>query len=58
MDKQQIEKLETLGIDCSQTTIDIFDNLLELAVHLNELLEMSEEERFAAELDRLKRNSN
>lgn len=58
MDKEQIKKLERLGINTNQPTIDIFDNLLNVAEHLYNLLEADEEERFKKELERIKKPSN
>lgn len=56
MDKQQIEKLEKLGIDCSQSSIDIFCNLLDLCVFFSEELEVREEDRMRHQIYLLSKN--
>lgn len=53
MDREQIKKLERLGIDTSQCSLDVFDNLLELCVWLYEELEVKEEDKFRYEIYRL-----
>lgn len=53
MDKEQIKKLERLGIDSSQCSIDIFENLLEVAIFLYDELEIREEDRMRVEINRL-----
>lgn len=53
MDKEQIKKLERLGIDTSQNTIDIFHNLLEVAIYFLDELEIKEEDRMRIEINRL-----
>lgn len=58
MDKTQIYKLECLGIDTSQTTIDIFSNLLDLAEFLYDELSIQEEDRFKIQLYRLRQPTN
>ena len=59
MDESQIIKLKHLGIDTNQTTIDIFDNLLELAIFMYEELEIKEEDRMRIEINRVtKKPSN
>lgn len=55
MDKEQIKKLERLGIDTSQNSIDIFHNLLELCIWLYEEVEIKEEDRMRIEINRLSR---
>jgi hypothetical protein len=55
MDKEQIKKLEKLGIDCSQNSVDIFHNLLELCIWLYEEVEIKEEDRMRSEIFRLSR---
>lgn len=57
MDKEQIKKLERLGIDSSQCSIDVFDNLLDLCGFLYDELEIKEEDRFKLELYRLSRKA-
>lgn len=58
MDKEQIKKLKDLGIDTTQCSVDIFDNLLELAVWLAEEVEQSELERFQKEINRVLKPTN
>lgn len=58
MDKLQLQKLKALGINTENTSIEIFEDLLAVAVHLNTLLELTEEDRFAAEIERVKQNTN
>lgn len=58
MDKQQIQKLKRLGIDTDNTTIEIFEDLINVAIHLFEELEMTEEDRFKIELYRHKNPTN
>lgn len=58
MDRSQLQKLEKLGINTENTTIEIFEDLLNVAEYLNDLLELNEEERFRQELERIKKNTN
>jgi hypothetical protein len=58
MDKQQIQKLKKLGISTDKNTIDIFEDLINVAIYLYEELEIKEEDRFKVELFRLKKPSN
>lgn len=58
MDNQQIKKLKKLGIDTNRSTIDIFEDLINVAEYLHDMLEINEEERFRAELERLKKKTN
>lgn len=58
MDKQQIQKLKRLGIETDNTTIEIFEDLINVATHLFEELEMREEDKFKLELYRHKKPSN
>ena len=58
MDKQQIYRLQKLGINTDNCTIDIFEDLLNIAEHLFEELEIREEDRFKTELYRLKNPTN
>jgi hypothetical protein len=58
MDKQQILRLKRLGIDTDKNTIDIFEDLINVAIYLYEELEIKEEDRFKVELFRLKKPSN
>lgn len=58
MDKEQLQKLEKLGINTNQTTIDIFANLLDLCEFLYDEAGIREEDRFKIELHRLKKPSN
>jgi hypothetical protein len=58
MDKQQIQKLKKLGINTDNTTIEIFQDLINVAIYLYEELEIKEEDRFKVELFRLKKPSN
>lgn len=55
MDKEQIQKLNKLGIDTNQSSIDIFSNLLELCIWLYEEVEIREEDRMRIEINRLSR---
>ena len=57
MDAKQLWQLEKLGIDCSQNSIDIFSNLLELCIYLYEELEVKEEDRFKEQIYRLSRKA-
>jgi hypothetical protein len=58
MDSQQILRLKRLGIDTDKNTIDIFEDLINVAIYLYEELEIKEEDRFKVELFRLKKPSN
>lgn len=58
MDSQQILRLRRLGINTDNTTIEIFEDLINVATHLFEELEMREEDRFKLELYRHKNPSN
>jgi len=58
MDKTQIYRLQKLGINTDNCTIDIFEDLLNIAEHLYEELEIREEDRFKLELFRLKKPTN
>lgn len=55
MDKEQLQKLEKLGIDSTQCSIDIFSNLLEVATFLYDELSILEEDRMRIEINRLSR---
>jgi len=56
MDKTQIYRLNKLGINTDKCTIDIFEDLLNIAEHLYEELEIREEDRMRIEINRLSRN--
>lgn len=56
MDKTQIYKLERLGIDTSQCSIDIFANLLDLCEFLYDEASIKEEDRMKFDIYRLSRN--
>lgn len=58
MDKQQIQKLKRLGINTDKTTIEIFQDLINVASHLFDELEVREEDRFKLELYRHKKPTN
>jgi hypothetical protein len=58
MDKQQIQKLKRLGINTDKNTIEIFEDLINVATHLFEELEVREEDRFKAELFRHRKPTN
>jgi hypothetical protein len=55
MDKKIIARLEKLGINTQNTTVEIFEDLLNIAEHLSDELEVTEEMRFKIELERLSR---
>ena len=55
MDKTQIYRLNKLGINTDKCTIDIFEDLLNIAEHLYEELEIREEDRMRIEINRLSR---
>jgi len=56
MDKEQIQKLNKLGIDTTQNSIDIFCNLLDLCVFFSEELEVREEDRMRHQIYLLSKN--
>lgn len=58
MDKQLINRLKLLGINTDNTTIEIFEDLLNVAEHLWAETEVTEEMRFRQELQRLKQPTN
>jgi hypothetical protein len=58
MDETQIQILKKLGIDTSNTTIDIVCDLVNVAEYLYDQLEQTEIERFRAELKRIKNPTN
>ena len=58
MDSKLIARLKKLGINVENTTIEIFEDLLNIAEHLWEELEVKEEQRFKEELARLKKPTN
>lgn len=58
MDKQQILRLNLLGVNTNQTTIDIFEELLRIAEHLYEELSIVEEDRMRVNLYRLRQPTN
>lgn len=53
MDSSQIKTLKKLGIDTNKPTIEIFEDLLNVAEFLYEETEKTEIERFRRELERL-----
>jgi hypothetical protein len=53
MDKALIARLQKMGIDTDKNTIDIFEDLLNIAEHLWAELEVTEEQRFREQLERL-----
>lgn len=58
MDAEQIKILKKLGINTNNTTIEIFEDVINIANHLYDLLEQSEEDKFREELKRLKLPTN
>jgi hypothetical protein len=57
MDKQQILRLQLLGINTNQVSLHIFDDLLKLAEELYEELSIKEEDEFRRDVYRLSRKA-
>ena len=58
MTAEIILRLANLGIDPNQTSIEIFDNLLDLCEFLYEESEKTELQRFERELNRIIKPTN
>jgi hypothetical protein len=58
MTAEIILRLTNLGIDPNQTSIEIFDNLLDLCEFLWEESEITEIQRFERELNRIIKPTN
>lgn len=57
MDSQQIQKLKKLGINTDRNTIDIFEDLINVAIYLYDELEIKEEYRLRIEINRVTKKS-
>lgn len=58
MTKEILFRLHNLGIDTNQTSLDMFDNLLDLCENLYEEVKITEIERFKRELNRNLKSTN
>jgi hypothetical protein len=57
MTKQQILRLQLLGINTNQISLHIFDDLLKLAEELYEEVEIKKEDEFRRDIYRLSRKA-